>query len=112
MKGHGQKSELELQEKLDQVLRRMESLELRFGSGRRATVNYRCYSSNREGHIRPFVKCKGGVNGEQEMTQKLMNQSAGTANGIRHHSRYVVVILVTPRCAGVPCPLFYGVTDH
>ena len=55
MKGHGQKSELELQEKLDQVLCRMESLELRFESGRRATVNYRCYSSNREGHIRPFA---------------------------------------------------------
>ena len=51
VKGHGQKSELELQEKLDQVLRRMESLELRFGSGRRATANYRCYSCNREGHL-------------------------------------------------------------
>ena len=50
--------ELELQEKLDQVLRRMESLELRFGSGRRATANYRCYNCNREGHIRrhrPFA---------------------------------------------------------
>ena len=58
VKGHGQKSELELQEKLDQVLRRMESLELRFGSGRRATANYRCYNCNREGHIRrhcPFA---------------------------------------------------------
>ena len=41
-----------------EVLRRMESLELRFGSGRRATANYRCYSCNREGHIRrhcPFA---------------------------------------------------------
>ena len=55
VKGHGQKSELELQ---DQVLRRMESLEQRFGSGRRATANYRCYSCNREGHIQrhcPFA---------------------------------------------------------
>ena len=30
------------------------------------------------------------------MTRKLMNPSAGTANGIRHHSRYVAVMLVTP----------------
>ena len=34
VKGHGQKSKLELQEKMDQVLRPMEALELRFGSGR------------------------------------------------------------------------------
>ena len=99
MKGHGQKSELELQEKLDQVLRRMESLEQRFGSGRRMTANYRCYSCNREGHI----LLQGGVNGEQEMTRKLMNQAASTANGIRHHSRYVAVILVTPRCVHAGC---------
>ena len=96
VKGHGQKSELELQEKLDQVLRDSDQ-----DAERQQTIAV--IAATEKATFNVTVLLQGGVNGEQEMTRKLMNQAAGTANGVRHHSRYVAVILVTPRCVHAGC---------
>eukprot|EP00731_Ephydatia_muelleri_P028340 Em0019g1213a len=83
-------ADLELQEKLDQVLQRMEALERRFDveektkSGRRGTPTICCYNCNKEGHIRRNCPLLGRereqVRGRREGTDREWNKAPAQSN--------------------------------
>ncbi|KAL5515347.1 hypothetical protein EMCRGX_G000502 [Ephydatia muelleri] len=79
---------LELQEKLDQVLQRMEALERRFDveektkSGRRGTPTICCYNCNKEGHIRRNCgREREQVRGRREGTDREWNKAPAQGRG-------------------------------